>query len=109
MFTGGIYRDVNLIVSSPVHVAWYGTFVQTPDISADKSNVRVLTEVANDSSQAQNVAVSHTIKDAAGNVVATIDSKATSIAPGTAYEFDNSSGYITVSYTHLTLPTKRIV
>lgn len=94
MFTGGIYRDVNLIVSSPVHVAWYGTFVQTPDISADKSNVRVLTEVANDSSQAQNVAVSHTIKDAAGNVVATIDSKATSIAPGTAYEFDNSSGYI---------------
>ena len=94
MFTGGIYRDVNLIVTSPVHVAWYGTFVQTPDISAEKSNVRMLTEVTNDSRQTQNVTVTHSIKDSLGNVISSFNSVAVAISAGSSYEFDNTSGYI---------------
>lgn len=32
-FSGGIYRDVYLNVTSPLHVAWYGTFVTTPALN----------------------------------------------------------------------------
>jgi beta-galactosidase len=31
LFVGGIYRDVWLVVTDPLHVTWYGTFVTTPD------------------------------------------------------------------------------
>ena len=33
VFSGGIYRNVRLVVTDPVHVAWYGTFVTTPQVS----------------------------------------------------------------------------
>src|SRR5262249_12450355 len=33
-FSGGLYRDVNLIVTDPLRVAWYGTFVTTPTLAA---------------------------------------------------------------------------
>lgn len=94
MFTGGIYRDVNLVITSPVHVSWYGTFVQTPDVSADGSSVKVLAEVANDSNATQTVNVKHTIYDADKNAVTTIQSGNEQIAPGQMHEFDNTSSYI---------------
>lgn len=82
-FTGGIYRDVTLTITDNVHVTWYGTYVTTPDLlnpsfdpsaenvldhytsDADiaenikhkRSNVRVETEIANDSDEVQQVQV----------------------------------------------------
>lgn len=94
MFTGGIYRDVNLVITSPVHVTWYGTFVQTPDVSNDRANVRVLTEIANNSSAAQTVNVINTVYDAAGSAVTVINSPAVTIGAGNTYEFDDTSEYI---------------
>ncbi|MCF7220387.1 glycoside hydrolase family 2 protein [Marilutibacter chinensis] len=47
-FSGGIYRNVRLVVTDPVHVAWYGTFVTTPQVSDERATVRVQTEVQND-------------------------------------------------------------
>lgn len=32
IFCGGIYRDVRLIITSPIHVGWYGTYVTTPGL-----------------------------------------------------------------------------
>lgn len=29
-FSGGLYRDVRLVVTDPLHVTWYGTLVTTP-------------------------------------------------------------------------------
>lgn len=94
MFTGGIYRDVNLIVTSPVHVTWYGTFVQTPDISSDRSNIRMQTEVANDSGEAQSVNVVNQVFDADKKLITTITSGHQVIAAGAVYNFDNTSDYI---------------
>lgn len=94
MFTGGIYRDVNLVVTSPVHVTWYGTFVQTPDISAERSNVRMQTEISNDSAEAQTVNVVNQVFDAEKRLVTTIASGQQVIAAGQTYNFDNTSGYI---------------
>lgn len=47
VFNGGIYRDVSLIVTDPVHVAWYGTAVTTPHVSADLADITLRTEVVN--------------------------------------------------------------
>lgn len=94
MFTGGIYRDVNLVITSPIHVAWYGTFVQTPDLDTTHSKVRVLTEIANDGKKEQTVNVVNTVYDSSDNVVKTIKSKPVSIKAGTTHEFDDTSDYI---------------
>jgi beta-galactosidase/beta-glucuronidase len=32
-FTGGIYRDVHLVVTNEVPVTWYGIYLTTPDLS----------------------------------------------------------------------------
>lgn len=37
----GIYRDVKLVTTSPVHVAQWGTFVTTPKVSAAHAQVKV--------------------------------------------------------------------
>ncbi|MBD2848124.1 beta-galactosidase [Paenibacillus sp. IB182496] len=47
VFNGGIYRDVSLIVTDPLHVAWYGTYVTTPQASSEEALVEMRTEVAN--------------------------------------------------------------
>jgi beta-galactosidase len=49
VFSGGIYRDVYLLVSNPLHVAWNGTFVSTPVVSKEKATVQVSTTIANNS------------------------------------------------------------
>ncbi|MEY8428394.1 Ig-like domain-containing protein [Lachnospiraceae bacterium 46-15] len=53
----GIYRDVNLTITNPVHVAYYGTTVTTPDIENGTGTVSVKTAVQNDSRQAVNISV----------------------------------------------------
>lgn len=52
VFNGGIYRDVSLLVTELVHVAWYGTFVTTPAISREIAEVDIKTEVVNESAAA---------------------------------------------------------
>ena len=53
----GIYRDVNLTVTEPVHVAYFGTTVTTPDIAEGTGTVKVVTSVKNDSNAAKGVSV----------------------------------------------------
>lgn len=102
MFTGGIYRDVNLVITSPVHITWYGTFVQTPDISASGSGVRMQTEVKNDSGEPQSVRVAHKVYDADGGVVQSFESENQTIAAGEIYNFDSMGDRI--SNPHLWRP-----
>src|ERR1017187_9689821 len=49
VFSGGIYRDVRLVVTAPLHVTWYGTSVTTPQVSKESGTVNVKTEIRNDS------------------------------------------------------------
>jgi beta-galactosidase len=44
---GGIYRNVWLVKTSPVHVAQWGTFVTTPIVSADRATVEVQVTLEN--------------------------------------------------------------
>jgi glycosyl hydrolase family 2 len=73
-FSGGIYRDVSLVVTDPLHVTWYGTFVTTPQISSTAANVNIKTEVANSDSNDAVCTVVNTILDPDGSSVASIRS-----------------------------------
>ena len=93
VFSGGIYRDVRLVVTAPLHVAWYGTSVTTPQVSKESATVNVKTEVVNDSSTAKSATVKTSILDAKGKTVAQMESTQT-IAAGVTNVFDQTSAPI---------------
>ena len=68
----GIYRNVDLVVADPVHVARYGTYVTTPDLEDEyakgRAKVHVETKVENETESEAGVKVRTTILDDAGNV-----------------------------------------
>src|ERR1035441_9139339 len=68
-FMGGIYRDVQLVVTDPLHVTWYVTFVTTPDVSKDSATVNVKTEIANQGTAAKNCVLTTDILDPDGKPV----------------------------------------
>ena len=45
----GIYRKVRLVVEQPVHVARWGTYLTTPEVTAASAKVRMQVRVANQS------------------------------------------------------------
>lgn len=92
-FSGGIYRNVWLVATDPLHVTWFGTFVTTPRVSAAEGVVNVKTEVANQSAAPKDCAVRTDIVDPAGKIVATLTSRQ-SIAAGQTTTFDQTSNAI---------------
>ncbi|MEU2423379.1 glycoside hydrolase family 2 TIM barrel-domain containing protein [Streptomyces sp. NPDC007851] len=66
----GIYREARLVVTEPVHVARWGTYVTTPDITAERAVVRVRTAVVDGSGRGADVEVRSRIADADGRTVA---------------------------------------
>ena len=100
-FSGGIYRDVRLVATAPLHVAWYGTFVTTPAVSAESGTVAVKTEITNASPVAKSATVKTVVLDAAGNPVAEMASTLT-IAANASLVFDQTSR--PVAHPHLWHP-----
>lgn len=93
VFSGGIYRDVKLVVTDPVHVAWYGTFVTTPSVSKESAVVNIKTEVVNQQTTDASVTVKNKILDSKGNTIAQF--KSSKIVPsGTMIIFDQTSSLI---------------
>jgi beta-galactosidase len=66
----GIYREARLVVTEPVHVERWGTYVTTPDITAERAVVRVQTSVMNESGTASEVEVRSKVVDPGGRTVA---------------------------------------
>ena len=90
VFSGGIYRDVRLVVTEPLHVTWYGTFVTTPQVSAESGTVDVKTEIRNDGAAAKDCAVQTDILDPDGKTVATVSSTQ-SVPAGSTVTFDQTT------------------
>jgi hypothetical protein len=89
-FSGGLYRNVWLVATNPLHVAWYGTFVTTPKLSAASGTVNVKTEVVNQSAVAKSCGLKTDVLDPAGKVVASMSATQT-IPPGKTVTFDQTS------------------
>ena len=82
VFSGGIYRDVRLIATDAVHVAWTGTRVTTPELSAASGRVAAETEIHNDGPAAAAVRVRTRIEDARGRFVAALPDGFVRLSPG---------------------------
>jgi hypothetical protein len=90
VFSGGIYRDVRLVATAPLHVAWYGTFVTTPEVTKESGTVNVKTEVVNDSGDAKSATVQTLVIDADGKEAARMESTLPVAAHATS-TFDQTS------------------
>ncbi|MGX9888117.1 glycoside hydrolase family 2 TIM barrel-domain containing protein [Streptomyces sp. NPDC002276] len=66
----GIYREARLVITEPVHVERWGTYVTTPDITAERAVVRVRTSVLNESGAAAEVEIGSRVVDPGGRTVA---------------------------------------
>jgi beta-galactosidase len=62
----GIYRNVWLDITDAVQVARWGTYITTPDISADKAAVSIRTEIQNRRSDPARITLETAILDANG-------------------------------------------
>lgn len=72
VFNGGIYRDVKLIVTSPVHIGWYGTYITTPEITDSSAIVRVRTDLINSLDSVQKVTL-RTVFQYGGDNLSSVD------------------------------------
>ena len=90
VFSGGIYRNVRLVLTAPVHVAWYGTWVTTPQVSKESALANVKTEVINSSRSSKTVTLKTSVLDDAGKTVAEFESTQ-AIPAGATNVFDQTS------------------
>ncbi|MEI9887677.1 MAG: glycoside hydrolase family 2 TIM barrel-domain containing protein [Rhizomicrobium sp.] len=72
---GGLYRNVSLVVTDPVHVDMMdfgspGVYAHAASIDADAATVEVVERLVNDGAPRKDVRVETTIEDAGGKVVA---------------------------------------
>jgi beta-galactosidase len=78
----GIYRHTWLKTVNPVHVAYTGTQVTTPTVSATSATVSMAVTVQNDGTTDQSVTVASSVRDDAGTEVGKGSSAATSVTAG---------------------------
>ena len=91
-FYGGIYRNVWLVATAPVHLTMLdhaspGVRIDTPQASARSASVRVRGSVVNDSTAWADVSVTSTVADAGGREVGKA-SATLNLAPGVNTEFE---------------------
>ena len=69
----GIYRNVRLVVTKPVYVEQWGTYVTTPVINNDSAALAISTSIKNDMKLRREVKVEQKVYDADGKIVASTD------------------------------------
>lgn len=70
----GIYRNVWLTITDPVHLDLWGTYVTTPEISREKATVNVATTVKNDNNTAVDVKIITIVENASGKKITEVQS-----------------------------------
>ena len=91
----GIYRNVDLTITAPVHVDLYGTKIETPDLAKNQTAVatNISTTVVNDSDQDQSVTLKHTVFPKDGDVkdaIGTFSTEAQNVPAGSSAEISAS-------------------
>ncbi|MBB3061180.1 sugar-binding domain-containing protein [Microbulbifer rhizosphaerae] len=71
----GIYRHVWLKVTDPIHIATWGTYITTPEISEKEAQVNIATTIENSSKSLVEVLVENRIVDKEGKQIALEKSK----------------------------------
>jgi beta-galactosidase len=83
----GIYRHVRLVVTDPVHLDHWGTFVSTPAIAVDRATVHVRSTVVNQSNAGQSASVRFAVVGPDGREVGSVEAAAQAVAAGKGVVF----------------------
>ena len=87
---GGLYRNVWLVKTAPVHVAQWGTYITTPEISKDAATVKIEVKVDNRLERQADVKVAAEVYELnaegrkSGRAVAALEPASLAIAPGSS-------------------------
>ena len=86
-YTGsGIYRHTWLLSTNRVHIAPWGTFVSSPQVSTDAATLRVNTKIQNEGKEAARCNLLSSLIDHDGKVIQTAEATQ-EIATGSEFEF----------------------
>ena len=66
----GIYRNVRLTITDPIHIAHWGTYITTPEVSESSATIRVETKICNQSAYEHVVELKNVIVDDSGDIIA---------------------------------------
>jgi len=84
----GIYRHVRLVVTDPVHLEHWGTFVTTPRVAADAATVHVRSVVVNQSDAAADATLRLTLIAPDGTAAKAVETDARRIEAGGSATFE---------------------
>lgn len=87
---GGIYRNIWLVKTNPVHVAQWGTFITTSNVSNEAANVNLKIKVDNDSKKKTTTAISIEILDSNGNLAAKKTVSGIEVTPNSSNEIEQT-------------------
>jgi len=82
----GIYRHTWLLSTNRIHVAHWGTFVSSPQVSKEAATLRVSTKISNESASGAHCTLVTSIIDRDGNAGQSAET-GQDVAPGNEYEF----------------------
>lgn len=85
----GIYRHTWLTVTDPVHIATWGAYVTTPEVSEKTAVVSVKTNIVNERKTEADTKVTVEILDSSGQVAGSASGVA-SVAAGASHEFSQN-------------------
>jgi beta-galactosidase len=85
----GIYRPVWLLVSDPIHIAHWGVYITTPEVSPDRASVQVKTRVQNETEEDQDITLISRVLSPQGDVLGEVSAQVVQTA-GQEHEFDQS-------------------
>jgi len=71
----GIYRHVKLVVTAPVYVSTWGTFVHTENVTEKSALVKVKTTISNETDKVQNIVVNTIFFSPKGKQIALLSGK----------------------------------
>ncbi len=86
----GINRHVWLIETNSVHVAQWGTYIITPEVSASSAKVNIRTKVKNETGTSETITLTNKVINAKGVEVAKTSSKQ-NIPANDEYEFNGNA------------------
>src|SRR2546425_6895188 len=86
----GIYRHVWLKTSEPAHVAQWGTYITTPEVSASSATVNIRTKLQNESDQSAKITLVTRLLEGKGAEAIRVESNQT-IGPKAVYEFNQNA------------------
>ncbi|HRK30556.1 MAG TPA: glycoside hydrolase family 2 TIM barrel-domain containing protein, partial [Tepidisphaeraceae bacterium] len=81
IFSGGIYRDVRLVITHPIHIAWCGHAIATPEVAFDRASVAIETAIVNSTDTCTDCLVTTEIFDPHGRCVGLVRDRR-SVPPG---------------------------